>query len=308
MDSLILETFSYFNQFDYAPTLQELYCFYKKEIKFEYFIEKVDEFRHGGAITKHKRLQEYDFKFFPDTSIFRYTTGEYEKGYYNTKIANTISKMAIANKVTRFLGVFPQVRMIGISGSLAMRNAADEDDIDLFVISSENRLWTARIICLMITIFLRIRRGRNSIQNKDKICLNLFFDYHELSLPIHKRTQYGAHEVLQMKPVLVKGSTYRDFLKSNDWIFEIFPNARMQLNYVENMLASEEKSKFPTARWDFYPGKLISLLGDLFELLSKKLQMRIMKGHVSHEIISKYQLWFFPHDHEKQLKHDRPLQ
>jgi hypothetical protein len=45
----------------------------------------------------------------------------------------------------KILSFFPQIKLIGLSGSLAMMNADKDDDIDLFII-------TAKIDCLPVDL------------------------------------------------------------------------------------------------------------------------------------------------------------
>jgi hypothetical protein len=52
--------------------------------------------------------------------------------------------LVIAHRVARLLYHFPFVRGIGISGSLSKNFADEKADIDLFIITSSNRLWIAR--------------------------------------------------------------------------------------------------------------------------------------------------------------------
>ena len=45
-----------------------------------------------------------------------------------------------------------------------------------------------------------MKQWSNTITNK--VCLNLFFDESDLAVPKFKRSEYVAHEVLQMKPLV----------------------------------------------------------------------------------------------------------
>ena len=134
----------------------------------------------------------------------------------------------------------PSIKLVGLSGSVAMLNADEDHDLDLFIITGKNRLWTGRFIALLLTQLLGIRRSRHSgkvrrsvgprpeslldsgvvplsgtPQNDNnetmkqwsntitnKVCLNLFFDESDLAVPKFKRSEYVAHEVLQMKPLV----------------------------------------------------------------------------------------------------------
>ena len=59
----------------------------------------------------------------------------------------------------------------------------------------------------------------------------MFFDERELSLPLAKRNNYTAHEVLQMKPLINKGSN----------VFEIKPRNDPHTNRGRNTVDPEQR-------------------------------------------------------------------
>lgn len=179
------------------------------------------------------------------------------------------------------------VHLIGLSGSLAMKNSGKNDDVDFFVISAPKQVWTVRILLLLMAAFLGLRRKRNQKNAPGKVCLNLFFDGTDLAVPNHKRTLYIAHEIAHMKPFINKGGVYERFLEANSWIYAFFPNmARPQ------MMTESERGT---------PANL-GLIGSLFERLFKKLQQIIIAKHLTNELVSNTQMWFYPDDFEEKLR------
>jgi len=191
--------------------------------------------------------------------------------------------------------MFPQIKLIGLSGSMAMMNAGYDDDIDLFIITAKNRLFSGRFIALLLGQVLGIRRKRQSTARKslrvgfkDKVCLNLFFDENDLTVPEHKKNLYIAHEILQMKPLINKNQTYERFLEANKWIYDLFPNAK-----ITNKLQIANRSRSLLGIWNF--------VGDVVEWLLKQAQLILINHHRTTEIITNTQLWFFPDDFEGKL-------
>lgn len=197
---------------------------------------------------------------------------------------NSNKKMNKKNAYVSLLSRFTSIHLIGLSGSLAMKNADATADIDLFIITAPGRLWTARLISLFLAYAMGVRRRRGVAHDSDKICLNLFFDGNDLALPAYKRSEYTAHEVLQMIPLYSVADTYDRFIKANSWVFSKFPNARKAAHTGRDTNPRQ-------SRW----------LGNILEKICKYTQLRIIHRHRTTEIITPTQLWFFPDDFEKKI-------
>jgi len=281
MEKAVLATLKYFKIFDYPTSFEEIYFYLQKKTS------KIRLQQVLVSLIKKKYL-------IYNESQAKYTVGEYsikQKSKSKSQISKMLIRQSISkNKIKKIqlyiklLSFFPQIRLIGLSGSLAMLNAKKSDDIDLFIITDFQRLWTGRFACLLIAQLLGIRRSRLSNQAKDKVCLNLFFDNNNLVISKKKQTVYVAHEVLQMKPLVNKELIHERFLKANSWVYTVFPNY------------PKIKTKKYNAKRDKH-----SFLGDYVELIVKKLQFFIIKKHKTKEIITKYQLWFFPEDFENKI-------
>lgn len=201
----------YHNIFEYPLTLSELIRWTPKK---SYKIKSKINFKNGFYYIKHK-----------DTFV------------YERNLRKRISqrKILIAKKAAKVLSIIPVIRMVGISGSLAMNNAKKGSDIDLIIITKQGELWTARILTyflLKITGFL-VRKPKSS-EEKDKLCLNIWLDESTLLWPKKQRNIYTAHEILQIIPILNKKKMFESFLSENKWAFKYWPNAqkiRMQNSY-----------------------------------------------------------------------------
>lgn len=335
MEKQIIEVFKYFDFFDYSPTKEEIYCFLKKKASFGRFLGIFENMVEKGVVT---RISNSQFPILSQFSIFnkqyinqpRYTVGEYgikktqssklKAQNYLSKQDNSINKLnglrfKIYIKIIKF---FPQIRLVGLSGSISMLNAARNDDIDLFIITAENRLYTARFVTLLFAQLLGLRRKRDSAtqflshesltssstgplesekialasSSKDKVCLNLFFDEKNLSIPSSKRSEYVAHEVLQMKPIMDKNNTYEKFLQANLWVKKIFPNSYL----VFSMKYKVSKKRILNTKYF-----ILDTFGAWVELILKNLQLKLINRHKTNEIITNTQLWFHPEDFGKKL-------
>ena len=273
MEKTIIATLNYFQYFDYAVSLDEIYWYLTKRIDKKRLDHTVEQLLLQKKLFFHQKIQ-------------RYTLGGYSiDDYRNVLLKQSISqkKLIKIRHFVKWLSVFTEIKLIGISGSLAMKNAKKNDDIDLFIITARKRLWTGRLLALFLAQVFRIRRKVGEKSVKDKVCLNLFFDEADMKIARRKQNIYVAHEVLQMKPLVDKDNVYQDFLKVNNWVYRIFPNYP-QIEKVE--LKRKKGANF---------------VGNLVESFCKIIQMLIINKHRTGEMITDSQLWFFPDDFEKKL-------
>ncbi|MGH2347249.1 MAG: hypothetical protein ACRDG4_18635, partial [Chloroflexota bacterium] len=113
----------------------------------------------------------------------------------------------------RILGYFPFARMIGLTGSRAMKGS-ELDDVDLMIVSAPGRVWLCR---LGMVVAVRLARLAG-----DRLCPNYVVSANCLDLP--EMTIYDAHELAQMIP-LYGGVTYRALWARNPAVFDLLPNA-----------------------------------------------------------------------------------
>ena len=337
LNNKVIKVLKYFAIFAYYPTLEEIHTFLQAKISKNELNIELD------YMVKLKLIELYA----------RYTPPQYSMGGIknNNETMKQWNNLHKRRQISQFklnsfrfklyiklLSIFPQIKLVGLSGSISMMNAREEDDIDLFIITARNRLFTGRLIALVIAQLLGLRRFRDSatqifqktyktekftfassqkqksslssnnetmkqLNNKvrDKICLNLFFDESNLKVPLFKQTGFVGHEVLQMRPIVVKDNIYLRFLKANEWVYELFPNGKSK-SQILNF-----KSQINYKRFKF---KILNLFGtwnlgfiifNKIEQLLKKFQLRLINKHKTSEIITSSQLWFHPDDFSKKI-------
>ena len=348
--SSVIETLKYFKYFNYPPTEDELYVFNKKKSPFDRFKSVLEKMVKEGVITRifnsqfsiSNKFPIFNFQNEKNQKQVRYTLPEYGIKKYqisnikNQRLKNSNETMeqwnnfnkryeTSKNKLSslkfefyiKLLSLFPQIKLVGLSGSMAMMNADEDDDVDLFIITAKNRLFTGRFITLILAQLLNLRRRRDvspskvkriafasSLKYKNKICLNLFFDESALAVPKFKRSEYVAHEVLQMKPIVNKSQSHERFIRANEWVQKIFPNtAWINSKFkVQNSKLQSKIQNFKLLTATFHFSLLIfNLIGGWIEFILKKFQLTFINRHRTSEIITKHQLWFHPEDFGKKL-------
>lgn len=133
-------------------------------------------------------------------------------------------KMGLARRVGEWLKLVPTIKMVAVTGALAMANAQKNDDIDLLIVSRAGTLWLTRLLTVLLAELVSHRRRPGDQQVKDKICLNMFLDEAHLALPSGERNLYTAHEVVQAKLLWDRDGTYQQFIKKNLWFQKYLGN------------------------------------------------------------------------------------
>ena len=128
-------------------------------------------------------------------------------------------KLKRMKALARLLAFVPYVRMIGATGSLAMKKGSAGSDWDMFVVLQAGKMWIGRTL---LTGFLHIiGKRRHGEKINDRACLNYFVT--DDNLEIGTKDLFSAHEYRFLIP-LVGLSVFRKFELKNAWIREYKPN------------------------------------------------------------------------------------
>ncbi len=128
----------------------------------------------------------------------------------------------VARRYGAILAHLPFVRMVALTGALAIRNAEDEhDDIDYLLVTVPGRVWLARAFAVLLVRLARL--GGVSL------CPNYVLS--ETALIQSRQDLFVAHELAQMVP-LAGFDIYEVMRAANRWSTELLPNATEPF-YVE---------------------------------------------------------------------------
>jgi len=261
---------------------------------FEYPLtrEEIFEWLIGGKEVLAFSLKETDRKL--KNLVKKKIIGEKSECYYLTGRKKNVltrkerekwskAKIKIAENIAVILRKIPWVKLIGITGGVARKNAKKEDDIDLFFIISKNRLWLTRVIIVLLLKILG--RYRKPDKYADMVCPNMFVA--DNALVMKPQDLYTAHEISLMKPLYVKDNVDLEFYRSNSWIKKYLPIKYEMLNKKNKMLPRRTKKYWP---------KAISLFWDYLEKEAKNFQLFYMKQKKTTEIVSEKLIKFHPRD------------
>ena len=136
------------------------------------------------------------------------------------------SKLKRLRRAVWLLRFVPYVRMIAVTGTLAMKNAEKPSDWDLLIVLEKGKIWTGRTLVTAAVQLIGKRRYGEKIKNR--ICLNYFIT--TSSLEIRTKDLFSANEYYFLFSLFDSGSYYNKFQLKNSWIRDFKPN--YQLNEV----------------------------------------------------------------------------
>jgi len=206
LEKAIFKTLVYADVFDYPLTASQIGQFLITEKKTSQLVIN----QTLNFMVKQKRLGSLGrFYFLPGKQVIVTQRLKRKK--------LSLQKIKIALGVARWLKLVPTIKMVAVTGALAMNNSAQDDDIDFLIVTTRNRLWLTRLLTVLLIELIASRRRPADREVKDKICLNMFLDEAHLAVPKNERDLFIAHEVCQLKPLWDRDSVYQKFISQNQW-------------------------------------------------------------------------------------------
>jgi hypothetical protein len=198
----ILHSLLYFDIFNYPLKIEEIHFNSSvKNIELAEISTEVNRLVNLGVINKSG---EWYFLFNNAYIIEDRIQGNKKADFY----------LKLATRIGRFMGHFPFVRGVFISGSLSKGYMNKKSDIDFFIITSPNRLWLCRTLLILFKkIFL--------LNSRKFFCPNYFIDTNHLK--INEQNIYTAKELSYLIPVY-NAFMHKEFLENNEWRELYMPN------------------------------------------------------------------------------------
>ncbi len=131
--------------------------------------------------------------------------------------ARNVASLALWPAARRFgwiLAHLPFMRMVAITGALAMYNSKPSDDIDYLLVTVPGRVWTARAFAVLLVRLVQLWHI--------VLCPNYVLA--ESALRQDKQNLFMAHELAQMVP-LAGHPLYEAMRDANRWADPLLPNA-----------------------------------------------------------------------------------
>jgi len=141
----------------------------------------------------------------------------------------------------------PWILGIAVCNSLAMNSCHENSDIDLFIITKKNRLWTTRICMTLLLTVLGQRKTRS--KHKWKFCLSFFITQGWLDLEsiALESDIYLSYWIDTLKPIINRQNVFEEFYRKNNRL--LWKN----ISWDEKNRTSGlwKTRKFSTSFWDY---------------------------------------------------------
>lgn len=251
----ILSTFAFFDMFDFPLSREE-----------------VEEYLYKLPLDEHQ-INIY----LKNSALLSYSEGLYclkgrEENFFKNQERREIAKK-LWKKVNRFREVFnliPFIRLIAIGNNLAYDNPTKKSDIDLFIITKPDRMFTARIFITILTHLLGARRYKNKI--KGRFCLSFYIteDNLEMEKLAIEDDIYLAYWIKTLQPVSGDYQSYIDFIDHNRKLLEQF--FKTPINYQKRRYRTNRGLIKIIRTWQ--ENMLSGKFGDKFEEKLKNWQLK----------------------------------
>jgi hypothetical protein len=227
----ILSTLMYYDKLDYPLTPFEIWKYLSRNTNHESDI--TDRRNSLAEIISGLKSEELKNKI-EEYQGFYFFTGKkdlVEKRLERNKISQL--KIKKIKKVVWWLRMMPFVRMVAVTGTVAMKNSDGKSDLDLFIVLKHGHIFTGRTLVTLVVHLLGKRRHGNKIT--DRICLNFFVT--DESLNTDFRNIFKTKEELEIEPAnhfcasehfflssIFDTGIFAKFKKENRWISSYFEN------------------------------------------------------------------------------------
>lgn len=274
--SAILKTLCYADIFDYPLTLFQ-----------------IRKFLMGARIKKKDIktvLEELDNLIVQQDGYYFLSGRKQIVSERKRRMKLSLEKLNKHRPILKLLSLIPTIRLLGISGSLAVNNAREKDDIDIFIITRKNTLWITRFLILVLLLLLGRKRGRDEKVAQDKICPNMFMREDAIEFRGEDRNLFIAHEMVQLKIVSNKDRTYEKFLLANSWISYFLPNA-VDFERVRREVEKELRKQKSAIFRPFF-----NFILEFFDKILFITQFAYMESQITNERIRRDRVFFHPVD------------
>lgn len=131
----------------------------------------------------------------------------------------SLQKLAALRRVAPFFGLLPGIEAVTACNTLGWFYARAKSDIDLFIITRPETIWTSRL--LLVTPFALLKK-------RDDYCFSFFTTTNALALErftLPGEDPYFAYWTKALIPIFDRSDQLKTFRQVNRWADEVLPNA-----------------------------------------------------------------------------------
>lgn len=225
-----------------------------------YHLFEVDQALEG-SVWLFDRLQEFDGRI-----ALKHLSLVQQIADGHRRRIDACRKFMTLRKAASFFQLLPSIQAVFAVNSLAWSHTNAQSDIDLYIVTKPNRLWSSRFFLVFPFLLLgqRSQHGHTSVQ--DPFCFSFFSTSTALQFESLKWTQsdyYLAYWMKSMVPIFDHAQIGEQIAHLNKWTDIIIPHASrriphplhrprrfirlpIQWSWMEPFFRAIQHSRFPT--------------------------------------------------------------
>ena len=151
------------------------------------------------------------------------------------RFLNSVGKYRKLRRACYFFQLLPNVKAVASANTLAWWHTTNESDIDLYIMTDPNRIWSTRFfLVLPFALFGNRPQQLNEVKVNDPFCFSFFTTTEALqmeSLKYGDEDPYLAYWIKSLVPMLDRSEIFSQLVSVNRWVDVILPNARQRLSH-----------------------------------------------------------------------------
>jgi hypothetical protein len=225
LNKAIVSTIAFFDIFSYPLSTFEVFKYLQIESSYFQLVLALEELESRNIISSKNSF--YCLKGKEDNFRIR------QKRYNYTK-----KKIKIARRWSKIFKLFTGLKLIALSNSIGSYNLREGGDIDLFIITKRNKIWTSRFTLALIAKLFNLRPSPEN--EKDKLCLSFFISEANLNLENYTKENdfYFLYWLVNLSSIYDKDDYLDKLLAENVWVKNYLPNYFKIINF------SNEKNSY----------------------------------------------------------------
>ena len=224
----ILRTICWFSVFHYPLTTFEIWKWLLRPAR-PYDLFEVTQALTNSFWLKEKLKQKDGFWTLISDSSLPMVKDRHER------FLNAIIKYRKLRRACYFFQLLPNVKAVASANTLAWWHTTNESDIDLYIITDPNRIWSSRFFLVFPFAVIGNRPQLiNDVKVNDPFCFSFFTTTEALqmeSLKYGDEDPYLAYWVKSLVPILDRSEVFPQLASVNRWVDAMLPNARQRLSH-----------------------------------------------------------------------------
>lgn len=202
---------------------------------------------------------QYGFFYLPNRSDIIETRRQ--------RYSETDKKLKIAQRRLLLISWLPWIKLICLANNIGSRNIRREGDLDLFIITSANRIWLTKLLTTTILALSGLRPTEKRFQNK--LCLSFLVDETKLNLEsiLLSDDPYVPCWLAGLMPLRGDWNVYLKLMDNNLWLKKSLPNLvypeTASKYFIQSRIRKSPKNSF-----------------NFLEVLAKKFHKKIMSKKI----------------------------